>query len=333
MGKKENKERPEGGRLWAGWLALAALSLIPGFAFNAVVIDPSVWMFAITVPVVLLLVISGFLWTPFGAMVAALMFVVLLLQRGLLNAAVTIALFYGFLMLVHFVVIEWLWRGTYPRFKFANVDRLSEAGFSEDYKLGIVSTFQDLHWAPSGAQHLDSILHRRLSHQPSEELKSLATRFESEDVLPRFFSTVLQTEQALAKALGARLGVQTVVLDWSGKDRITGKDHKARREAVKAAQLDGVANLLLHPSIRVPEEGGNHEIGVEWRMMMSKLAGSSRQLLDKTVTVSKSVDTQAGGLTIDTVLSALEGAMADVTDSVMREIGTMEETPDAEMDA
>lgn len=321
MKQDEDKSRPEGGRLWAGWLVLAALSLIPGFAFNATVIDPSVWMFAITVPVVLLLVISGFLWTPFGAMVAALTFVIVLLQKGLLNAVATIAVFYGFLMLVHVVVIQWLWRGTYPRLKFADVDRLSEADFSKDYKLGIVSTFQELHWAPAESPHLDSILHRRLSHHPSEELKSLATRFESEDALPRFFSTVLRTEEALAKALGERLGVQTVVLDWEGKDRIIGKDHKARHEAVKAAELDGVANLLLHPYIRVPEQGSSHEIGVEWRMMMSSLSGSSRQLLDKTRTVSRTVDGAAGSFAIDTVLSALDGAMADVTGAVMQEIG------------
>ncbi len=324
MNKNENKTRPEGGRLLAGWLVLAVCSLVPGFAFNAVVIDPSAWMFAITVPIVLLLVISGFLWTPFGAMVAALMFVVVLLQRGLLNAAVTIAFFYGFLMLLHFVVIEWLWRGSYPRLKFANVDRLAEANFSEDYKLGIVSTFHDLHWAPSGAPHLDSILHRRLSAHPPEGLKSLATRFESEDTLPRFFSMVSQTEEALAKALGERLGVQTVVVDWDGKDRIMGKDHKVRHEAVKAAELDGVANLMLHPSIRLPEEGSRHEIGVEWRMIMSNLAGSSRQLLDKTRTVSKTVDLASGALTIDTVLTALDDAMGDITDSVVKEIGSLE---------
>lgn len=58
-----------------------------------------------------------------------------------------------------------------------------------------------------------------------------------------------------------------------------------------------------------------------YSMMMSSLSGSSRQLLDKTRTVSRTVDGAAGSFAIDTVLSALDGAMADVTGAVMQEIG------------
>ena len=330
MKKNKNESRPEGARLWGGWLALVACSLVPGFAFNATVIDPSIWMYAITVPVVLLLVISGFLWTPFGAMVAALVFVIVLLQRGLFNAGLTIVAFYGFFAVVHFIVVEWLWQGTYPRLRFANVDRLAEASFSEDYRLGIVTTFKDLHWAPSEAAYTDSILNKRLSHDPSEALKALATRFESADEISRFFAAFKRTEASLAAALGERLGVQTVVLDWDGKNAVLGKDHKVRHETVKAAELDGVANLMLCPSIRVPEQGSRHEVGVEWRMMLSNLAGSSRELFDKTRTVSRSVDNATESLTIDAVLCALDGAMDDVTDSVMQEIGKAGEAPDAQ---
>lgn len=334
-------ERPTGLRALAGWLVLAAFSLAvtyPLYLQGA----PS-WVLMLMATMAAGLILSRFLLTPMGMIVAAIMVVYQTIETTPMIALMTVGAMYGVTIFGHLLVVSLVWGGKSPQiFKDKDVNRLAEEPLTEDYKIGVVSNLWGLYWGGIDNDYSLPVDDPKLPSNTPAPLKPLARQFAMDDERQDMFASIVaDLESHLESLLKTRLGVATMRLDTNELPRRATIDSstslkriKQLRKTSEKAGVDAYATLAVKPEIRVFDDkdwsGGDteieYEIGLRWNLGIWRLEGKANDLLDKTGAAHQEGTLPAGESLLDRLTEEIQAVAPQLRDEITAVV-TLDQQP------